>query len=129
MGKLLIKSGVDFQTSTPGIDRDSLAPAGARILEVLKQIAASSPFDVTITSAADGTHSGPADPHHSGEAFDIRTHGLSPEQIIRLLGDVRIRLGIRFYAFVEAPNQANEHIHIQRRKGTVYTLLDYLANN
>lgn len=129
MGKLVLKSGVDFDLSIPGIDRDRLAPAGARILEVLKQIAAPSPLDITITSAADGTHSGPADPHHSGEAFDVRTHGLSPEQIIRFLGDIRIRLGGRFYAFVEDPNGPNEHIHIQKRKGTVYTMLNYLAND
>ncbi len=120
---LRVKDGVDFGTS--------LAPGGARILEALKKLASGYNFDITITSARDGVHSGPDDPHHSGEAFDLRAHDLTPPQISRLLGDIRMALyrePRRFYAFLEAPGTPNEHIHVQRRAGTTYSTLDYLQN-
>ena len=124
MGRLLVKAGVDFGPS--------LAPAGARILEVLKQLVPAYAFDITITSARDGVHSGPTDPHHSGEAFDLRTRTLTTEQKAALLADLRQTLyktPLRhFYAFLEAPDQPNEHIHCQRRQGTVYSVDDYLNN-
>jgi hypothetical protein len=123
MGKILIKPGVEFG----GV----LHPAGARILEVLKQVVAALDFDVTITSARDGMHSGTGDPHHSGEAFDLRVHGLTPAQIQRLLHDLKTGLYREprlFYAFLEAPRTPNAHIHLQRRKGKTYSVEDYLAS-
>ena len=127
MGILLVKEGVEFG----GV----LHPAGARILEVLKQVVASLDFDVTVTSARDGKHSGSGDPHHSGEAFDLRTKSLTAAQKQGLLQRLRAGLyreptgpGRRFYAFLESEGTANEHIHVQRRKGTTYTILDYLAS-
>ena len=124
MGRLLVKTGVDFG--------GAFAPAGARILEVLKRIVPAYPFDVIITSARDGTHSGPEDPHHKGEAFDLRTHGLTDDQKALLLLDLRETLykaPRKFYAFLEAPGQPYEHIHVQKRKGTTYSMLDYLNNS
>lgn len=118
MGHLVRKAGTDFS---------SIAPAGVRILEHLKQIAATCAFDVTITSACDGAHSGPADPHHTGEAYDVRTQGLTLEQVTFLIESLH-RLGGRFYAFVEDPGTANAHIHVQRTKGTTYTIDDYLRS-
>lgn len=123
MGRLLIKPGVNFG--------ESLAPAGARMLDVLKLLVPSYPFDVTITSARDGEHSGPRDPHHSGEAFDIRTNTLQPSQKRLLLNDLRTALykdPRRFYAFLEDAGGLNEHLHCQRRAGTIYTVCDYLEN-
>ena len=123
MGKLLVKTGVDFGTT--------LAPAGARILEVLKRFVAGYPFDVTITSARDGVHSGPTDPHHAGEALDLRTNTLTDDQKALLLADLRetlYKVPRKFYAFLEAPGQPHEHIHCQRRKGVTYTVNDYLHN-
>ena len=123
MGRLLVKPGVDFGTV--------LAPAGARILEVVKRLAAGYPFDVTITSARDGVHSGLGDPHHSGEAFDLRTNTLTDEQKATLLADLRETLyktPRKFWVDLEAPGQPYEHIHVQRRKGLTYTVDDYLHN-
>ena len=119
-----MKDGVAFGTE--------LAPAGARILDALKTLVAGYDFDVMITSARDGVHSGPADPHHSGEAFDLRTHGLTDIQKNRLLADLQRALyggDRRFYAFLEAPGTDNEHVHVQRRAGTTYSVFDYLSNN
>ena len=121
MGRLLIKTGVDFGVV--------LAPAGARMLDVLKRLVASYPFDVTITSARDGIHSGPV--HANGEAFDLRTNTLTAKQKATLLTGLRETLyktPRKFYAFIENPQQSNEHIHCQKRKGTTYTVLDYLDN-
>lgn len=124
MARVLVKDGVDFGTS--------LAPAGARILDELKRIVAGLDFDVTITSARDGLHSGPADPHHSGEAFDLRTHGLAPAQKDRLLAalqDALYKTPRRFFAFLEAAGTDDEHIHVQRKTGITYSTIDYLNNN
>lgn len=124
MGRLLTKAGVDYGSS--------LAPAGARILDVLKQLAPTYVFDTTVTSARDGVHSGSADPHHSGEAFDVRSQGLSSADKATVLQDIRRLLYAstprRFYAFLEDAGGPNEHFHIQRRAGTIYTVADYLAN-
>lgn len=108
-----------------------IAPGGMRILEVLKQVVASLDFDVTITSGTDGLHSGPDDPHYSGEAYDLRTHDLTTDQKRRLLvglQDALYKDPRRFYAFLEAPDSPNEHIHCQRRNGTIYTLEDYFRD-
>ncbi len=124
MGRLLVKPGVDFGTA--------LAPAGARILDVAKKVADLVDFDVVITSARDGAHSGPADPHHTGEAFDFRTTTLKPDQKARLLTSLQNGLynsqPRRFYIFLEAQGLPGEHIHAQRRAGTHYSIMDYLAN-
>ena len=60
MGRLLVKPGVDFGAE--------LHPAGARILEVTKRVADLMDFDVVITSARDGVHSGPNDPERDRPA-------------------------------------------------------------
>ena len=123
MGTIRIKPGVVFTPQLP--------PAGARILEVLKRLVNSYMFDVTITSAADGEHSGPFDPHHTGEAFDLRVHGLTEAQKSLLLHDLQAGLyrePRQFYAFLEASETPNMHIHVQRRNGVAYTMLDYLRD-
>ena len=123
MGTIHVKYGVVFTPQLP--------PAGARILEVLKRLVNSYMFDVTITSASDGEHSGPVDPHHTGEAFDLRVHGLTEAQKSLLLHDLQAGLykePRQFYAFLEAPETLNEHIHVQRRNGVTYTMLDYLRD-
>lgn len=110
----------------PGVVIEPLAPAGARILEVLKAL--DLPFPVTITSGRDGEHSGPADPHHKGEALDLRTNDLSAFSKASLLEGLHRGLGSRFFAYIESQGLPSEHLHCQRRRGTIYTLEDYLNN-
>ena len=110
----------------PGVEIEPLVPAGARILDALKNLPL--PFACVITSGRDGVHSGPQDPHKLGEAYDLRTHGLTEDQKQTWLKMLQSDLGSRFYAFLEAPGAPEEHIHCQRAKGTVYTLDDYLNN-
>lgn len=96
-----------------------IAPGGFRILEAISKVAGDCGHDLTITSACDGEHSGPDDPHHHGLAYDIRTHDLPDPALI--LQSIQTELGTDlFYSFIEAPGTDNEHIHIQVKKGTIY---------
>lgn len=105
----------------PGVLFTVIAPGGFRILSAFDQTAAKLDTDLTITSACDGEHSGPDDPHHRGEAYDIRTHDLSPELKDAVLAEIMAILGWEhFYGFLEAPGSDNEHIHCQVKRGTVY---------
>jgi hypothetical protein len=119
---VLVKPGVEFG--------NELAPAGCRILDAIKRIAQEVDFDIVITSARDGVHSGPNDPHHSGEAYDLRTKTLQPAQktlLVTLLRRELYQTPRRFYCFLEAAGGGNEHVHVQRRAGTTYSIYDYLS--
>ncbi len=102
------------------------APALFRMLEAMRFVSTALDVDLTVTSAADGLHSGPLDPHYNGNAIDIRSHDLTTEQKRAVLAGLKAELGPRFYVFLEAPNTSNEHFHAQRTRGTVYTMMDYL---
>lgn len=109
MGVIRVKPGVEFAM---------IAPGGFRILWAIEDLAASIAYDLTITSGTDGAHSGPTDPHHRGEAYDVRSHDL-PDKEATLIAMMN-RLGPQFYAFLESPGTDNEHIHAQVKKGTTY---------
>lgn len=107
-----VKTAVQFTT---------IAPGGFRILSAIDQASRRCDLDLTITSACDGAHSGPNDPHHRGEAYDVRSHDLTPEQRDQVLREVMAMLGWeRFYGFLESPGTDNEHFHFQVRRGTDY---------
>lgn len=120
MGVLRVKEGVSFPATT-GEYTGSIAPGGFRILSALDQTANALSYDLTVTSAADGIHSGPNDPHFRSEAYDVRTHDIPPEQKENVL---QMIMGVlpdgRFFGFIEDPNSDNEHIHVQVRRGTTY---------
>jgi len=97
-----------------------IAPGGFVLLAAIEAAARETSLDLTITSGTDGAHSGPDDPHHRGEAYDVRTHDFTPEQKQAVLAAIQNASGPLFYAFLESPNTDNEHIHCQVRKGTVY---------
>lgn len=128
-----------FQFADPArkVRFDMIAPAGFAILSALVQVARKMPSDVWITSATDGKHSGPTDPHYAGEAIDVRTNTMpdltSKQAFVKAIiwqlreddtdapfeasGGWATR---KFFAFLESPGQPNEHAHIQRRKNTQY---------
>ena len=98
-----------------------IAPSGGAILAALSMATVELGVDLVITSACDGEHSGPNDPHHLGEAYDIRSHDFTPEQKDKLLAVVMKTLGWDyFYGFLESPGTDNEHFHFQRAKGKEY---------
>lgn len=110
MGVVRVKDGVKF---------DKIAPGGFRILAAIDHISYVLNQDLTITSACDGEHSGPNDPHHRGEAYDVRSHDLSNKDQVLALLNAALPID-RFYCFIEAPGTDNEHFHLQVKKGTVY---------
>jgi hypothetical protein len=94
-----------------------IAPGGFRLLSAIDTAARVEAL--TITSACDGEHSGPDDPHHRGEAYDVRSHDLQDK--VRTLNAIMDCLEMeRFFGFLEDSGTENEHIHIQVKKGTVY---------
>jgi hypothetical protein len=112
MSVVTIKAGVEFTT---------IAPGGFAILGALQQAAEVTGIPIVITSACDGEHSGPGDPHHRGEAYDVRTHDMDSTDKNFILGIVMGQLGRdKFFGFLEDENTANEHLHFQVRKGTIY---------
>ena len=112
MGRLFTKPGVDYG--------EGLAPAGHVVYNVVKRLTAAYDFNMTVTSARDGNHSGPNDPHKRGEALDFRSKHLTADEKARVLADIQRVLYAeprRFYAFLEDPGQPNEHFHVQLRRG------------
>lgn len=102
-----------------GVEFTVIAPAGFEILAVMRTVAQVIEHDITITSACDGEHSGPEDPHHKGEAYDFRTHDLPDKNVF--FGEVLVRLDPKiFYAFIEDPGTVNEHLHAQLRHGLTF---------
>ena len=105
----------------PGVEFKVIAPGGFAILSAIYQAAVKVGVDLTITSGSDAEHSGPNDPHHSGQAYDVRTHDLTQDQKGCVLNWIMMVLGWeRFYGFIESPNTDVEHIHVQVKKGTSY---------
>lgn len=119
----------------PGVVFTTISPAGFRLLAAIDAVAMFLGYDLTITSACDGTHSGTSDPHHAGSAFDIRTKTLAPsvkDDALRLLlehlaghGETLQPVSIGFattlfYAQIEDRGGENEHIHCQLRTGRTY---------
>jgi hypothetical protein len=107
---LRVKDGVLFTV---------IAPGGFAILAGLHAAADFLGHDLTITSACDGAHSGPNDPHHRGEAYDVRTHDLPDKKgaLLEIQNQLHSDL---FFSWIEDEGQDNEHIHCQIKKGTVY---------
>ena len=123
----------------PGVRFSVIAPAGFRLLSAIEQASRKIGVTLTITSAVDGAHSGPDDPHHRGEAYDLRCHDL-PEAvkhtvlatILAACSDDQIGpphpvpgiqgglASSKFFGFIEAAGTDNEHIHVQLRQGRSY---------
>ena len=105
----------------PGVLFNIIAPGGFRILYAIDRAAQSLGVDLTITSGTDGEHSGPNDPHHRGEAYDIRSHEFDEPTKQKVLNELMGFLDLEhFYGFLESPGSPNEHFHIQVKKGTTF---------
>ena len=96
-----------------------IAPAGVAILAAIWRASQELGFDLTITSACDGAHSGPDDPHHHGEAYDVRSHDC-PDKDEAFACIMKSLPETQFFGWLEDKGLSNEHFHFQIRKGTVY---------
>ena len=117
----------------PGVEFAVIAPAGFAIISAIVSASASLGSPLTITSGTDGEHSGPNDPHHRGEAYDVRSQDFPAVMRPTVLSSIMHGLGLpqpgstaaevfteNFYGFLEDAGTANEHFHVQLRKGHVY---------
>lgn len=134
MGALRVKDGVEFKR---------IAPAGFRLLSAIEETAEHLLYDLTITSGTDGAHSGPNDPHHRGEAYDVRSHDVPAEQRQALLEHVMWRLSSGlddepapssgglitrlFFGWLENAGTDDEHFHFQLRHGATYPPAPHLS--
>lgn len=109
-----------------GVQFDPLDCAGIEILRALAVVSRNLGINLTITSGTDGAHSGPNDPHHRGEAYDVRSHDLLNKQDV--LTAVMTELGqpspssggyvtAKFFGWLEQADTPNEHFHFQLRHG------------
>lgn len=117
----------------PGTRFDVIAPGGFRLLSALDAATMILGKDLTITAGTDDHTEGK---HPIGEAFDVRTQGLSEAEIITLVQFLRARLGAAFSVFYETHTMplasglkaltlinagaTAPHLHLQVRKGTVW---------
>src|SRR5579884_2024155 len=94
-----------------GVRFDVIAPGGFRLLSAVEITCRKLNLgDFWITSACDGCHSGQNDPHHRGEAYDVRSHTFSVDQKNIILNAVQALLPAdQFYCFLESPGTDNEH--------------------
>lgn len=112
IGHLVVSDGAKF---------DVMAPGGFRILSALDCAAETLGIIIRVTSGTDGCHSGQADPHHRGDAYDFGSHEFTETTKQRILDEAMEILNFEhFYGFLESPGTANEHFHFQVKKGTVY---------
>jgi len=123
MNVVRVKDGVEFTT---------ISPAGFRLLGAIDKTATLLGLDLMITSACDGAHSGADDPHHLGEAYDVRSRDVADKDL--LLRTVLSQLGTPipasgggggyvtayFFGWLEDAGRENEHFHFQRRRGMTY---------
>ena len=112
MRGILIKDGVQL---------DKLNDGGSRILNSLIKYSNSHDVTITITSGNDGVHSGPNDPHHLGQALDVRSKDWDMSTKKIFLDEIMDDLGwTKFYGFLESQGTDNEHFHFQVIKGGNY---------
>lgn len=113
----------------PSAQFTTIHPAGFRLIAALHAAAQAIGHDLTITSACDGAHSGPEDPHHLGCAYDVRIHDLPDPQaaleaIMNQLGTPTPDSGglvtAQFFGWIEQAGTPNSHIHLQLRHGQTY---------
>jgi hypothetical protein len=123
----------------PGVQFTVIAPAGFAVLGAIAAAARLCRMDIVITSACDGAHSGDDDPHHRGEAYDVRTHDYTETvkdallfhllELLRLPGEPiaapvagvpRSLATSQFFGFIEGAGTPGEHLHVQLRRGRSY---------
>jgi hypothetical protein len=119
-----------------------LQPAGVRILAALDNLSRVLGLDVTVTCGTD-SHP-PSDVHTAGEAFDVRVKDWTIPVTLKAVTFLKQVLGERFTVLYECPeppkepalaaiaytnpNATGSHLHIQRKRGTVYPPVTEQAN-
>ena len=97
----MIKLGVDLRGLTP-----QMAVAHTIACWVYFKCIGK-PYACVITSGSDGTH-GPNSRHDKGNALDLRTNTILPEQLPQVVKDLKWALGAQFDVVLES-----DHIHVE----------------
>lgn len=66
---------------------------------------------LVVTALRDGKHR-PASRHFRGEAVDLRTHNLKPDELLKAHELLKAALGPKFAVLLENWGTPNEHVHI-----------------
>jgi hypothetical protein len=96
-----------------GVRLSPITPALLDLLSVLLDVWP----EAVITSGSDGRHRRDSK-HYTGEAIDIRSHGLTREAKRTFRRRYQAALGEEYLVLLEDEGRPNEHFHAQvRRKG------------
>lgn len=118
----------------PGVKFDRIAPAGFVILALCHAATRVLGIDLTISCGSEGHPL--EDPHTSGEAYDLSVAAWTADVVLRVRAFFIETLGPPFTVLYETPSMPSEprlaaiavvnpaatapHLHIQRKKGTIY---------
>lgn len=120
----------------PGFEWNLPTPAGARMLSALDRATGVLRTNLTLTAGTNGKHSGPADPHYRGCAFDVGVANLQAFQVKQLKIFLESVLGNLFTVLYETPSEPKDptlapiayvnpgasgpHLHLQPAKGSTW---------
>ena len=121
----------------PGARSDHPREAGLLILAAIRIVAWRYKQDLVITSGDEDRGRDLNDPHPLGEAIDVSVAGIAPLVLLKIIDDLEDILGPLFTVLFEAPALASvepmlrqaiyvnakatgPHLHIQRKKGTIF---------
>jgi hypothetical protein len=97
-----------------------ISPAGFRILSGAEWVSRKLRLPITITAGTNGKHM-LGSKHYDGQAYDVRCKGLDGPVKQALIESLKLELGPQFTVLHEAEGTANEHLHLQLKKGTTYS--------
>lgn len=99
---------------------DGISPALCWIFWCLNEYARQSQIPIIITSISDGKHV-VGSRHYSLEAIDIRSKNFPTRESKReFRSRFELILGEQFRVLLESEGRANEHFHVQVKKGMEY---------
>lgn len=100
---LVTKSSVIFK----GFTRELV-----EILDALTRISELYPYDIVITSAADGKHM-KTSKHYTYQALDVRSKYFTKAEKQRFKDLLAAFLGKKYLVLLENEGQPNEHFHVE----------------
>jgi hypothetical protein len=107
-------------TTKPGVRFAVITPALLHMLAALERLSRElfglPDEGLVITSGSDGTHMA-GSKHYTGEAIDLRSKTMSPTIRGSFIKTLRAALGPQFTVLLEHVGEAQEHVHIQVKKG------------
>ncbi len=91
----------------PGVRLAGLRPEILVAVFAAERVYAEQGHDLTITAGVDGKHM-PASLHYAGQAFDVRTRDLQPEEVQKIVARLKACLADDFDVVVEG-----DHLHVE----------------